>query len=511
MEQHKVRSFGFRGWMLILYQFIAYITYQAFTQYPLNILAPFYGGAQKVSSIYSICAVVGIVVQVILAGLVSRMKKIKLFGTILGAVTLVLAFLVMTLPAGPAWNVCYAIINVASVLYATFALGILVGQWFPTRKGVVMGIATLAFPIANGLLGPFASSVFGKTIPAMAGSIGEALGKASAMGDGATAGVLGPIMGLLESGDTNGMISALVNTDFYAASEGLRSAVSSTITGAFLPFFIVSVIGWLIGIVFIRDYPEECGAFRDNDRNMTPEVAKAIMEQEIENKKTSVWTYLHTLSCKEFWFGTICVALLLSCSIGLMSQSNAIINSYGEQLSFVGGYTGVMIIIMIFDCIGSYVLGVLDQKLGTKKAMIISSVLMIIGGVLGIFDNAITLLVAFVFVAMFMGASSNFGVSAAAQYWRREDYSRICGLSSPIGSAIASASPVVIAALLFNTAADGVQTYKGHSGAFTMVAICGVIALVVMLLYSPAHIKAMDDKFRAKAGKPMDDALVGRK
>ena len=60
MEQKRVRGFGFRGWMLILYQAIAYITFQVFTQYPLNILAPFYGGAQKVSSIYSICAVVGI-------------------------------------------------------------------------------------------------------------------------------------------------------------------------------------------------------------------------------------------------------------------------------------------------------------------------------------------------------------------------------------------------------------------------------------------------------------------
>ena len=444
MQQKKSIGFGFRGWMLILYQAIAYITFQCFTQYPLNILADFYGGSQKVANIYSICAVVGILVQIVLAGIVARMKKIRLFGTILGAVTLVLAFLVMTLPAGAGWDVCYAIINVVSVLYATFALGILVGQWFPTRKGIVMGIATLAFPIANGLLGPFASAVFAKGFP--------------------------------------------------------------DIKGAFLPFFIVSVVGWIIGLVFIRDYPEECGAFRDNNRNMTPEVAKAMMEQEIENKRTSVWTYLHTLKCKEFWFGTICVALLLSCSIGLMSQSNAIINNYAEELSFIGGYTGVMAMVMIFGCIGSFVLGVLDQKLGTKKAMIISTILMIIGGVLGLLDNAIALLLAMIFVAMFMGASSNFGVSHAAQYWRREDFSRIFTLSSPIGSMISSASPALIAALLF-----GATGYKGHAGAFTFVLISGVVALVVMLLHKPAHIKEMDDKYRAAAGKPLDDALVGRK
>ena len=439
MEQKKVRGFGFRGWMLILYQAIAYITFQCFTQYPLNILADFYGGSQKVANIYSICAVVGILVQIVLAGVVAKMKKIKLFGTILGAVTLVLAFLVMTLPAGTGWDVSYAIINVVSVLYATFALGILVGQWFPTRKGIVMGIATLAFPLANGLLGPFASAVFAKGFP--------------------------------------------------------------DIKGAFLPFFIVSVVGWIIGIIFIKDYPEECGAFRDNDQSMTPEVARAIMEKEIENKRTSVWTYLHTLKCKEFWFGTICVALLLSCSIGLMSQSNAIITAYPEL-----NYTTVMALVMIFGCIGSFVLGVLDQKLGTRKAMIISTILMIIGGVLGLIDNPTALMIAMIFVAMFMGASSNFGVSHAAQYWRREDFSRIFTLSSPIGSAISSASPALIAGLLF-----GATGYKGHAGAFTFVLIAGIVALVVMLLHKPEHIKEMDDKYRAAAGKPLDDELVGRK
>ena len=506
MQQKKGIDFGFRGWMLILYQAIAYLTFQAFTQYPLNILAPFYGGANKVSGIYSACAVAGIFVQIILAGLVSRMKKVKLFGTVLGLATLVLACLVMTLPGGGAWDVCYALINVIAVLYATFALGILVGQWFPTRKGVVMGIATLAFPIANGLLGPFASSIFGKIMPVVGGTLGEAMGVAAATGDGATQAVLGPILGMMEAGDTNGALTALVSSDYYATAAGIRTVVSSSILKSFLPFFIVAVVGWIIGLIFIKDYPEECGAFRDNDKSMTPEVAKAMMEAEIENKKTSVWTYGHTLKCKEFWFGTLCVALLLTCSIGLMSQSNAIIGAYEEQLSFIGGYTGVMMVVMICGCIGSYVLGLLDAALGTKKAMIISSCLMIVGGVLGLIPNAIALLIAMVFVALFMGAASNFGVSCAAQYWRREDYSRIFTLSSPIGSMISSASPVVIAALLF-----GATGYKGHAGAFGLVACCGVVALVVMLLFKPDHIKKMDDQYRAAAGKPLDDALVGRK
>ena len=453
--QKKPIGFGFRGWMLILYQAIAYITFQVFTQYPLNILADFYGGANKVSAIYSACAIAGIVVQIILVSFISKMKSIKAFGSILGAISLVLAFIVMTWFPGTLWTVAYALINVISVLYATLSLGLLVGQWFPTRKGTVMGIATLAFPIANGLLGPFASSVFAP------------LGMAEAMGQ--------PI-----------------NPFFFGGP----------IFNAFLPFFIVSIVGWLIGLIFVKDYPEQCGAYRDNDKSLTPEIATQIMLAEIENKKTSVWTYINTIKCKEFWFGTIAVGGLLSCAIGLMSQSMQIVNAgVGEEK-----YSAVMACVMIFGCIGSYIIGLIDTKIGTKKAMVISCVLMVIAGVLGLLGNGIVLWIAMIFVALFMGASSNFGVSLCAQYWRREDFGRVFALMSPIGSAISSASPVIIAGLLF-----GATGYKGHGGAFAFVLIFGIVALVLMLAFNPKSIKARDDKYREKAGKPLDDALVGRK
>ena len=272
--------------MLILYQAIAFVTYHVFTNYPLNILADFYGGAQRLSAVYSACAIIGVIAQLALANVIAKMKSVKVFGTVLGLITLVLGFGIMTIPFRSAniWLVCYALENVIAVLYATFSIGILVGQWFPRRKGTIMGIATFAFPLANGLIGPFAARVFLHGKP--------------------------------------------------------------DVFGAFLPFFIVFIIGWLIGLIFIRDYPEQCGAFRDNDRTMTPEAAKQMMMQEIENKKTTVWTLGHTLRCRDFWLITIPVGLLLMFSIGMMTQSAAIIGHYRDQLNFVGGYTGVMLLIM---------------------------------------------------------------------------------------------------------------------------------------------------------------------
>lgn len=483
MNQKKAIGFGFRGWMLILYLALAYITYQAFTQYPLNILSDFYGGAGIVSKIYSICAIVGIFIQLLLVGPLSRMKSIKAFGSILGAITLVLAFGVMSLPKSALWYVCYAIVNVTSVLYATLSLGILVGQWFPTRKGTVMGIATLAFPVANGLLGPFAGSVFG----GVAGKVAETAGALMATNPE----IGGAAFGLLEQGNIPGA----------AAAAGVNA--TAVIQSAFLPFFIASVIGWVIGLIFIKDYPEQVGAYRDNDKNITKEVADAIMMAEIENKKTSVWTIPHMFASKDFWCATLVNASLLGCAIGVMSQSNAIIKAVNPDDGF---YNLVMALVMIFGCVGSFVLGLIDTHIGTKKAMTIATIIMLVAGILGCIPGSTTLLIAMIFVSLFMGAASNFGVSCAAQYWRMEDFGRVFTLSSPIGSLISSATPMIVAALLF-----GPTGYKGHGSLFLLIAIVGAVATVLMLCFSPKNIAKVDNKLREEAGKPVDDALAGRK
>lgn len=51
----------------------------------------------------------------------------------------------------------------------------------------------------------------------------------------------------------------------------------------------------------------------------------------------------------------------------------------------------------------------------------------------------------------------------------------------------------------------------GYTLTYGIFAGIAVVSLVLMLLFSPKHVKAVDDKYREKAGKALDDALVGRK
>ncbi len=448
-------NFGFRGWMLLLFEVTAFVLFQSFTQFPLNLLADFYGGAQQLSTLYTVGTLVGIVLQLILAGRVGKMKSVKLMTMIFGAITLLAALGVMTVAPGTFWLVCYFVVNVFAIMYGMFGIGIIIGQWFPTRKGVFMGIATFAFPLANGVMGQVPNWVN------LGGGMGAAMGN------------MGP-----------------TGPDFAAGFQAL------TVAKGFLPFLIVGVVGWLLGLIFVKDYPEQVGCFRDNDKSFTKEKADAMLAAEIENKKTTVWKVGNTFKCAQFWLITIPMGTLLGCSVGMMTQTNAIIGEGIAGLEF----GAVMGMVMIFALIGSYVLGLIDGKFGTKKAIIVSVIVMLIAGILGGIGGT-ALLPAIILLAIFMGAASNFTVSGAAQYWRREDFSTVFGAVNPIANIIQALGPMMVAFTIT----------KSVNTPFVVVAVIAVISLVLILCFKPTKVKETDDKYRAAAGKVLDDELVGRK
>ena len=440
MNQKQSIGLGTRGWLLLVHQFLAFVVFMVFTNYPMNILSDampdVYGDAQTISMIYTLSMLAGMAIQLVLSQFVGRVKSVKWLNHGFGIITLLGALGVSTIPGGTAWTVCYIILCIFSGLYAMFSLGILVGQWFPRRKGTVMGVATLAFPIGNGLIGLFAGALFSKGYP--------------------------------------------------------------DVTGAFLPFLIAGVIGLVIGIIFVTDYPEQCGAFRDNDRSFTPEMAKAMMLEEIENKKTSVWKIGATLASSQFWLITLPMGALLMCSVGMMAQTSAIIGAYPDL-----PFAGVMGAVMIFACLGSYLLGLMDTKFGTKMAVLVSSAIMGLSGVFGAIGGAVPTAISIVLLAIFMGAGSNFTVSASAQYWRREDFPSVFGVVNPVANILQCAGPIMVAATI------GMMPMNRMP--FILVGVIGAVSVVLAMLFNPAKVKETDDRYRKAAGKPLDNVLAGRR
>jgi len=450
MEQKKKSlGFGLRGWLLIFWVATALFSYVLVGNYPLNIMADLYGGAQTLSLIYTGASIVGIIIQIIVSRKAGAVKSWKALSTILGIVTIVFTAAVMLLQPGVIWLICFGIGTAVSALYGTWALSVLVGVWFPRRKGTVMGIITFAFPIGNAFLGIFAGDFFGKVF------------------------------------------------------SGQFTSVQGAAFSAMLPYAIVPLVGLIIGMVFIKDFPEQVGAYRDNDKSMTPEIAQQMMKFEEENRKTTVWTTGHTLGCPDFWLITIPMGLLLLFAVGSMTQTMAMINPFAAEYAWIGGYTGVMYVIAASGIVGSYIFGLVDTKFGTKTAVTVSMICMIISGALGALNNATMLFIAFILLGLFMGASSNYTVSAAVQYWRIEDFPSVFSAVNPIANLINAFGPAIVAALI--------GTSLGTSAVFIASGIAGIIGLICVLLFKPSRIKVFDDKYRTAAGKPLDDVLVGRK
>ena len=138
--------------------------------------------------------------------------------------------------------------------------------------------------------------------------------------------------------------------------------------------------------------------------------------------------------------------------------------------------------------------------------MTIAMFMMLLSGILGYIGasshNGTIVVVAFVILGLFMGASSNYTVSAAAQYWRREDFSSVFAVVNAIANLIQAFGPMLIANLLFGAA--GVQ------GVFIACGVGGIISVILILLFSAKNVKATDDKYRTAAGKPLDDELAHR-
>ncbi len=75
MQQKKSINFGWREWMLILWVATAFFSYVVIGNYPLNIMADFYGGAQTLSIIYTGASIVGILVQLIFSRKAGAIKS----------------------------------------------------------------------------------------------------------------------------------------------------------------------------------------------------------------------------------------------------------------------------------------------------------------------------------------------------------------------------------------------------------------------------------------------------
>lgn len=197
--------------------------------------------------------------------------------------------------------------------------------------------------------------------------------------------------------------------------------------------------------VTLRDNPIEAGMYPDN-------VSKEVYETEYEKISeydgyVSDWTIPKMLSCKEVWLASIVPGFI---TLGLLG----IITQFVPRNISLGLSEGVAISAMtvagLVGIVGSYAIGFIDTKLGTKKAC------MIYCGIFGLgilFNLLAEFFLPFVYVSIFivgfsLGGSTNMSLSFPASIFGVLDYPKVNGVIFPINYCIGCLNFVVNAVVM---------------------------------------------------------------
>lgn len=229
MEKRSARSnFGGRGWLLTIYTFLIFFSASC-PALIFNATVPYYDtvlGWSNVTqqAILSAATAVG-TIMVFVTGQITLKRSVRKMAIIYGVIWIVSVIVLGLAKSLPLFAAMMVICRGVGDPLTYSTNGTLVANWFPKKRGLVMGWATFGFPMASGIGVGIMSGIF---------------------------------------------------------------AGSGQVIASFIPVVVLGLIALLLIIFCLRDYPEQLGKYPDNDKNAVRENVEeleAIGEGEWTTKK----------------------------------------------------------------------------------------------------------------------------------------------------------------------------------------------------------------------------------
>ena len=313
---------------------------------------------------------------------------------------------------------CICTIGAMSAGY--IAGGALVTQWFPKKKGIVMGYTTMGHNLATGFFVPMITLLVGRL--------------------------------------------------------GIQNAVV-------LPAVLVCILG-LAGLLLIRNTPGERGI---NPDNVSDEVYRTEYFQE-ETDEDGGWTVKKLFSRKTFW-------LVAVASGGYQFVSTVIITQLvvrNQEVGFTQAQAvGIMTILAFAGIAGSWIIGALDQKLGTRKTMIFFGIWYAAALLLEVTEVRALVIVFLVMFAISLGGSANFTTSLPAAVFGRHGFKKVNSVLFPIQALVSSLGFMVNGNVLNAT---------GSLRMSYVIAAAASLVVVVIVLFINEHEYNRDFMTEEQAG-----------
>ena len=282
MNNKKTSSWnlGVKGYIIVILAFFSCYVYSALTSDSLNVTRDvFIGLGINQSAVYAMSTIAvpfGIIGSIILGRLINK-QSIRLYWGLSMIITAVFTVLIGQVHSTVGVVVCYVVIYTFSLASAMLLAGEIIGHWFPTKRGVAMGLCTAGYP--------------------------------------------------LSAATTSAVAGMFVGTVGYSAY--------------YITIAVIAVIVGIVVILFVRDFPEEKGGYPDNDPSFDNEKAKAEHQAALEYLKTSKWTAGKCLKTGRMWVLWIAVGITGFMSMGIMSNFVTKFMVMGYELNTVLSMLGI--------------------------------------------------------------------------------------------------------------------------------------------------------------------------
>lgn len=233
-----------------------------------------------------------------------------------------------------------------------------------------------------------------------------------------------------------------------------------------IPCIAVVILG-LIGLFFIKDTPQEAGQNPDN-------VSDEVYAKEYDTKNEAEddrWTTGQLLRMKEVWTVGLATGILQLCSTGVMSQ----LVSRNIELGMDANKAVLMMtVIALVGIFGSWFIGVLDDKFGTKKTMMVFCLWYALAVFANVLGTTWSMYLAVIMIGFSIGGSANFMSSFPASVFGRQGFEKMNSVVFPI-----QAIMTCVAFLIKGIALKATGSLRG---AFIVVACFALIDIFVVAI-----------------------------
>ncbi|MCC8151811.1 MAG: MFS transporter [Lachnospiraceae bacterium] len=243
----------------------------------------------------------------------------------------------------------------------------------------------------------------------------------------------------------------------------------SNISWAMFVFAVIALVGVMLAVFYVTDDPAQRGYHPDNDETLTQEELIRMKEEDRRMEESSVWTPRRILATKTTYLIVIPIGLEQLLCAGTLSTLIMKLSSYG-----FGSDMSVKLILVSAVCAmpASYLFGLLDSKVGPRRANMLACCMAIASFIAAIFVNIPCLLLHVIFLGAVVGGASNFLTSTVLEYWGKANFKRVYGVLLPLVFLIGALGPAFCVQVATRT------SYM------TLTIISLIFACLALLLYS---------------------------